>query len=68
MVRLKPVGVGPRAFGILEYLNLWRVVMNGREGMAAQFSAYPSPLDIILFALQVSPPVPRNLFELDSFP
>lgn len=68
MVRLRPVDLGPRAFGILEYLSLWRVGVNEKEGMAVQFSAYPLPLDITLFALQVSPPVPRNLFELDSFP
>lgn len=68
MVRLRPVGLGLRAVGILGSLSLLGMVVNEREGMAAQPSAYPSPSDVTLFALQVSPPVPRNLFGLDLFP
>lgn len=68
MLHGKAEACGLGAEGILESLSLLGVVMNEREGMAAQSSTYPSPLDITLFALQVSPPVPRNLFGLDSFP
>lgn len=64
MVRLRPGGLGLRAVGFLESLSLLGVVMNERDGVAA----YPSPSNVTLFALQVSPPVPRNISGLDSFP
>lgn len=59
MVRLRPAGLGLGAVGVLESLGLlgW-VVVNEREGGAAQPSAYPLPLGLTLLALQVSPPVP----------
>lgn len=59
MVRLRPAGLGLGAAGILESLGLLGSgVVNEREGVSAQPSAYTFLLDITLFALQVSPPVP----------
>lgn len=68
MVSLRPEGLGLRAVGILESWSLLGMVMNEREGMFVQPYASPSSLDITLFVLQVSPPVPRNLFGLDLLP